>query len=158
MPKFILAMVGAQLGHAEKSIIKNYMIQRKKIPCQADKKRLRFGAQRRLKKSSEFEQVYSHRLSASDERLVVYARPNGLNRSRLGVSVGRKLGPAVRRNRYKRTLREAFRLMQHELPTGYDFVLVPREHAAASTRLYCQSLAHLCRKLHRRSESIKDTT
>jgi ribonuclease P protein component len=128
------------------------MDQSEKKPCSADKNRYRFGTQRRLKKISDFERIFSRRLSVSDSRLVVYARCNGLSWSRLGVSVGKKLGPAVQRNRYKRTLREAFRLMQHELPAGYDYVLIPRLHAAVSTKLYCQSLVNLCKQLQRRSK------
>ena len=46
--------------------------------------------------------------------------------SRLGLSVSRKVGGAVRRNRVKRLLREAFRLNQHRMSTGYDLVAYPR--------------------------------
>jgi len=110
----------------------------------------RLGPERRLKKTAQFEKVYSSRQSISDGRLVVYAFANNTDKSRLGLSVGRKLGPAVMRNRYKRTLREAFRQTQHEIPTGYDYVLIPQPQPKISTRLYCDSLIHLCRKLHRR--------
>jgi ribonuclease P protein component len=48
---------------------------------------------------------------------------------RLGVTVSRKVGPAVTRNRVKRLIREAFRLNQHQLPTSWDLVVVARREA-----------------------------
>ena len=52
--------------------------------------------------------------------------PNGLGHSRLGIVVGRRHGNAVRRNRMKRLLREAFRLNRGMLSVPCDVVIVPR--------------------------------
>ena len=112
--------------------------------------RLCFGPDRRLKKTAEFDRVYSERESTADSRLIVYACATKSRRSRIGVSVGKRLGSAVIRNRYKRTLREAFRELQHELPAGYDYVLIPRPAIKVSSSLYAKSLQQLCYKLHRR--------
>ena len=79
----------------------------------------------RLLKTTEFRAVYAGRARAGDGRLVAYARPNGLDVARLGVSVGKRCGGAVRRNRIKRLLREAFRQAREAFPSGYDVVLVP---------------------------------
>jgi len=84
------------------------------------------GKSRRILLTREFASVYSKRRSAADEFLVVYAAPNGRAESRLGLSVGRRVGPAVRRNRIKRLLRETFRTSRLTLPGGYDFVVVAR--------------------------------
>lgn len=92
----------------------------------ADTARYTFPASRRLKSAADFRRVYDRKRSAGDEWLVVYACENGLAHPRLGVSVSRKVGGAVVRNRYKRLFREAFRLVQHDLPPGIDLVLIPR--------------------------------
>jgi ribonuclease P protein component len=83
----------------------------------------------RLSRSGEFERVYKQGDSHSNRFLVLYAFPRGgeeAGESRLGVSVGRKVGNAVERNKVKRALREAFAELSEEVPSGHDFVLVGR--------------------------------
>ena len=91
-----------------------------------DKPRFTFPQSRRMKTPAEFDRCYARKRSASDNVLIVYACENGLDHPRLGCSVSKKVGNAVVRNRYKRLFREAFRLTQHELPTGVDLVVIPR--------------------------------
>jgi ribonuclease P protein component len=86
---------------------------------------------RRLSRSGEFERVYREGRSHASRHLVVYAFPRteGEADPRLGLSVGRKLGGAVDRNRVKRQLRDAFWKNADSLKDGHDFVIVARPSA-----------------------------
>ena len=88
--------------------------------------RLLFPPTHRLKSPEDFKRVYDRKRSVSDANLIVYACENALPHARLGVSVSKKVGGAIVRNRFKRLFREAFRLLQHELPPGIDYVLIPK--------------------------------
>ncbi len=86
----------------------------------------RFPKRRRLRSRRDFAAVYRLRKRSGDTRLTVLARANGLDYSRLGLSVSRKVGKAHIRNGWKRRLREAFRTHREEIPAGFDFVVIPR--------------------------------
>jgi ribonuclease P protein component len=92
--------------------------------------RPRASARGRLSRSAEFERVYRQGRSIANRHLVLYTFPNASAQSpRLGLSVSRKVGGAVQRNRVKRLLREAFTHAEGGLRPGQDVVVVARPGA-----------------------------
>lgn len=110
-----------------------------------------FPKSRRLLKSAEFDAVFAAKCSAADRLLVVYAWPNDKGHPRLGLVVSRKVGGAVRRNRWKRLLREAFRLAQHDLP-AVDVVCLPRFRGEPTLDALAQALQELATRLAKKAE------
>ena len=113
-------------------------------------RRFTFRPQEHLRRPDDFRRVYERRRSASNEWLIVYACPNGLLYTRLGLSVSRKMGKATRRNRLRRLYREAFRLTRHELPAGLDLVLIPRRPDEPPLEELKRSLPALVRQVARK--------
>ncbi|MCD4670456.1 MAG: ribonuclease P protein component [Actinomycetia bacterium] len=109
-----------------------------------------FRRRQRLKRRVDFQRVRRTACSAADQRLIVYVVGNGLGHSRLGLSVGKRVGPAVRRNRVKRLLRESFRLLQHELPAGLDLMVIPRPKVRATLREFEDSMRGVVRRAARK--------
>jgi ribonuclease P protein component len=81
---------------------------------------------RRIVSKLDFERAFKEGSRARGAILLVVARPNGLDRTRLGLSVGKSVWKgAVQRNRVRRIFRESFRLSYQDLPAGVDLVLIP---------------------------------
>lgn len=110
----------------------------------------RFPKTLHLRSEAEFERVYARKCKAADGVLLVFGDRNDLGVTRLGLSVSRKHGGAVQRNRLKRLLREAFRLSQSELPAGLDLIAIPLDGEKATLDGYRRSLEKLSAKLIKR--------
>lgn len=89
-----------------------------------------FSKAARIRSRADFARVFEFRRTAAGGGLVLHACPGNGSATRLGLSVSRRIGNAVERNRWKRRLREAFRRVQSRLPPGNDFVFVVRSGAA----------------------------
>jgi ribonuclease P protein component len=85
----------------------------------------------RLQKNEHFKKVFKWGKSVANRQLVLYYY---LNREvkdfRLGISVSKKIGHAVTRNRIKRLLKEVVRTQEDHISTGYDLVIIVRKPAA----------------------------
>lgn len=83
-----------------------------------------------LNLNTQFRKLYQKGTSHVSPSVVVYAKRNGLPHNRVGITVSKKIGKAVVRNRAKRRLREIYRTNLPNLRQGYDFVLVARGRTA----------------------------
>jgi ribonuclease P protein component len=96
----------------------------------ADRSSASFPKNLRLLKRSEFRRVYEEGERRTGSLAAVFYCPNGLSRTRLGITVPTRVGNSVVRNRIKRRLRAVFRHTRAQIPEGWDVVLNPREAAA----------------------------
>lgn len=95
-----------------------------------------------------FQRLYSKGTSSADKNIVIYFLPNRTEFNRLGITVSKKTGCAVLRNRIKRLIRESYRLKETSVKTGYDIVIVARRHIVeADFHSISASFARLMKKL-----------
>ncbi len=110
----------------------------------------RFPAKYRLKLKRDFDRVFQEGMVAADGSLVIHAVRNDLEYSRMGISIGRRFGPAHERNRFKRWCREVFRMARVDMPIGIDFVVRVKAQAKPNHKCISQSLPTLLRRLDKK--------
>ncbi len=115
----------------------------------------RFPRALHIRRSEDFRRAYRGKCSAADQWLLIFGYPNGLECPRLGLSVSRKVGGAVERNRWKRLIREAFRLTRDKLPKGVDLVVIPRNSRRPELEPLKDSLPRLARRVSRKVEKLR---
>lgn len=101
---------------------------------------LRFSARMRVRLDRDFTRAREARLRRELGFGTLLAAANGLAHPRLGISIPRRVGTAVKRNRIKRLLRESFRLDQRKLPAGVDLIVQVRPHETRSLETYRAAL------------------
>lgn len=95
----------------------------------------------RLLKRSEFLHLGQYGKKISNTHFIVIFSPNQFDRSRLGITVTRKVGHAVTRNRIKRFSRECFRLNRHRIRGYWDLNIIAKKEAARLT--FAQTVSSL---------------
>ena len=82
----------------------------------------------KLRKNMEFKKVYSGGKNFWNRNLILYIRKNKLEESRFGVTITKKIGNAVVRNKIKRRIREIYRLNMYRIKDGYDLIFIPKKN------------------------------
>ncbi|MEO9594117.1 ribonuclease P protein component [Rhodopirellula bahusiensis] len=127
----------------------------------SEKRQFGFPKSSRVVRSGDFTKALRRGGVAANDCLVVFALPRDQpssetaeeGESRLGVTIPKKTGNAVVRNRWKRLIRETFRLHQAELPSQFDNVVRPKKDVAADWSLIERGFVKLVARAVRRSQS-----
>ena len=113
----------------------------------------------RLHSSADFRRVRAGKGCWAHPLLILYAGPNEVGHPRLGVSVSRRIGKAVVRNRVRRRVCEAVRLLLGGAPVGYDLVFIARPPSAAADwvalRGAVEALLRRARMIPARAEGLR---
>ncbi len=101
-----------------------------------------------MKKNEEFQHIFKKGHSFANRQLVIYSlKKDGQDHFRVGLSVGKKIGNAVTRNRIKRYLRQAFIELEPYIKNDYDYVIIARNQTKnMSFSEIKSSLTHLLKK------------
>jgi len=118
-----------------------------------DNMRYSFGKKKRVTRSGDFTKIIRLGTCVADGTLVLFALPktSADNSIRIGITIPKKTGNAVQRNRWKRLIRESFRVQQAALPVGYEFIVRPKRGATPSWRAIEKSIPHLAHKAAKRA-------
>ncbi len=93
-----------------------------------------------LKENKDFRTAYYRGKSFVHPSLIMYVRKNRYGITRVGITTGKKIGKAVKRNRCRRIIREAFRHLLPDLKKGYDYVFVARTATIKRTSTQLQQI------------------
>ena len=118
----------------------------------------RFSASHRVKRNSDFSWIMRRGFCVADGTLVLFAvKRDGNSATRIGITIPKRTGNAVQRNRWKRLVRESFRLHQHEFPVGVDLIVRPKKGAKLIWRDVNHSVPYLVKKVMRRMKADSES-
>ena len=109
----------------------------------------------KLKKRWEFQRAYQNGRKYWNRNFVIYVLNTDTKRLRLGITVSKKTGKSVQRNRVKRLIRESFRQLRPKMKVGYDVVVVGRTPAY---RLTCQEAQNTLANLFQKAAILNHKT
>lgn len=107
-----------------------------------------FPKRYRIRKRKEFQKIYAEGKRVSGKYLIIHFIPNELGHPRLGITVTKKCGKSVARNRWKRLIREAFRLNKHRIPSWDIVVTVKRGYKPPKLKDVEEDLLEIVEKAH----------
>ena len=81
----------------------------------------------RIKSKIEFEDIIKNGKKESNSYFVIYNKDRKYDYSRFGITLGKKFGNAVKRNKYKRILREIIRINQKKFKNNYDYIIIMKK-------------------------------
>ena len=110
---------------------------------------------KKLKKRWEFQRAYQKGSKYWNRYFVIYVFHTRFDNLRLGITVSKKVGKSVQRNRVKRLIRESFRQLRPRIKVAYDIVVVGRTEAC---RLTCQEAENGLLSLFRKASILNDPT
>jgi ribonuclease P protein component len=107
-----------------------------------------FGKHARITKKRDYLTVYQQGVRRHSEHFTIVTCKNEMGISRLGITVSKKVGSAVERNRIRRLVREFFRLNRSRLSTPQDIVIIAKRNIAklAYQELCTELESHLIEK------------
>lgn len=87
----------------------------------------------RLRKNMEFKKVYKTGKNYWNRNLILFIRKNGSENTRIGISITKKIGNAVVRNKLKRRIKSVNQDYINSIKLGYDVVIIPKKNAVELT-------------------------
>lgn len=107
-----------------------------------------------IKSSREFTAAFRRGKPSGDKLLVAYVIPNRSAINKIGISIGKKIGNSVCRNRVKRLIRESYRQIEKNIKTGFNIVFLPREESKNAS--YIEVLKSMIKTLKKHNLFIED--